>query len=121
MLFIGPEAERRFGRRHFMEMTSVFTAAPEFVVLAGRKEVGRTDPALLTEEVEGPRLLLLGGRTWRVTYIDWRRRRCYVEPADGRGKARWNSARGPSGLSFELVRGMRDVLLGVNPPTRRPT
>ncbi|GGL15899.1 DEAD/DEAH box helicase [Planomonospora parontospora] len=116
MLFIGPEAERRFGRRHFMEMTSVFTAVPEFTVLSGRKEVGRTDPALLTEEIEGPRLLLLGGRTWQVTYIDWRRRRCFVEPADGRGKARWNSASGLSGLSFELTRAMRAVLLGEDPP-----
>ncbi|GGP13234.1 DEAD/DEAH box helicase [Nonomuraea glycinis] len=116
MLFIGPEAERRFGFRHFMEMTSVFTADPEFNVLWGRKEVGRVDPALLSGEVEGPRLLLLAGRTWRVTYIDWRRRRCFVEPSDGRGRARWNSSGGASGLSFALTRAMRSVLLGDDPP-----
>jgi Lhr-like helicases len=116
MLFIGPEAERRFGFRHFMDMTSVFLADPQFTVLWGRKEIGRTDPALLTEEVEGPRLLLLAGRTWRVTYVDWRRRRCYVEPSEGRGRARWNSSGGVGGLSFELARGMRSVLLGDNPP-----
>ena len=51
MLFIGPEAERQFGRRHFMEMTAVFTGAPEFTVLHGRTELGRIDPSLLTEEV----------------------------------------------------------------------
>lgn len=28
MLFIGPEAEARFGRRHFMDMLAVFTARP---------------------------------------------------------------------------------------------
>lgn len=116
MLFIGPEAERRFGFRHFMEMTSVFLADPQFTVLWGRKEIGRTDPALLSEEVEGPRLLLLAGRTWRVTYIDWRRRRCFVEPSDGRGRARWNSSGALRGLSFELVRAMRSVLLGDDPP-----
>ena len=44
---------------------------------------------LLTEKVDGPRLLLLGGRSWRVTWTDWKRRRCFVEPADGGGKARW--------------------------------
>ena len=33
MLFIGPEAERRFGRRHFMDLTAVFTAPPQFTVL----------------------------------------------------------------------------------------
>ncbi|GHH70112.1 ATP-dependent helicase [Streptosporangium violaceochromogenes] len=117
MLFVGPEAERRFGRRHFMEMTGVFTSAPEFTVLSGRKEIGRTDPALLTEQVEGPRLLLLAGRTWRVTYIDWSRRRCYVEAADGHGKARWGGT-GYGGLSRPLTQAMREVLLGADPPVR---
>ena len=28
LLFIGPSAEQRFGRRHFMDMTAVFTAPP---------------------------------------------------------------------------------------------
>ncbi|MFE9187780.1 hypothetical protein ACFYMB_31110 [Micromonospora haikouensis] len=32
MLFIGPEAEKRFGHWHFMEMTTVFTSPPEFTV-----------------------------------------------------------------------------------------
>lgn len=117
MLFVGPEAERRFGRRHFMDMTAVFTSAPEFTVLSGRKEIGRTDPALLTEEIEGPRLLLLAGRTWRVTYIDWSRRRCFVEAADGRGKARWGGG-GYGGLSHALSQAMRAVLLGADPPVR---
>jgi hypothetical protein len=64
-LHIGPEAERRFGHRHFMGMTAVFTGAPEFTVLVGREELGRIDPALLTEEVQGDRRLLLNGRSWR--------------------------------------------------------
>lgn len=120
MLFIGPEAEARFGRRHFMEMTSVFTGAPEFTVLHGRAELGRVDPSLLTEEIQGPRRLLLGGRSWQVTYIDWRRRRCFVEPADDGGRARW-LASGWSGLGFELSRAMREVLLGAEPPVRLTT
>ena len=33
MLFIGPMAERLFGRRYFRELTSSFTADPEFTVL----------------------------------------------------------------------------------------
>lgn len=114
MLFIGPEAELRFGRRHFMGMTAVFTAPPEFTVLAGRTELGRIDPALLTEEVAGPRRLLLAGRSWQVTYIDWTRRRCFVEQSDGGGKARWTAA-GLAGLSFDLTRAMRGVLLGADP------
>ncbi|MEV1330906.1 DEAD/DEAH box helicase [Micromonospora costi] len=117
MLFIGPAAEHRFGRRHFMELTAVFTGPPEFTVLAGRNELGRIDPSLLTEEVRGDRRLLLGGRSWRVTYVDWRRRRCFVEPADGGGRARWLGT-GWAGLSFELARAVRDVLLGADPPVK---
>ncbi|NYH41339.1 ATP-dependent Lhr-like helicase [Micromonospora jinlongensis] len=116
MLFIGPETELRFGRRHFMDMLAVFTAPPQFTVLAGRTEIGRTDPALLTAKVLGPRLLLLGGRSWRVTFIDWKRRRCFVEPAEGGGKALWMTNRSPQGLSYRMVRAMRDVLLGADPP-----
>jgi len=45
MMFIGPEAERRFGHRHFMSLMAVFTAPPEFTVLHGRDEIGRVDPS----------------------------------------------------------------------------
>jgi ATP-dependent helicase Lhr and Lhr-like helicase len=117
MLFIGPEAEKRFGRRHFMELTTAFTVMPQFTVLNGREEIGRTDPALLTAKIDGPRLLLLAGHSWRVTWIDWKRRRCFVEPADGGGKARWIFP-GMGGASFALSRAIRDVLLGADPPVR---
>jgi ATP-dependent Lhr-like helicase len=117
MCFIGPAAEQRFGRRHFLDLTAVFTGALEFTVLHGRSELGRIDPSLLTEEVQGARLLLLGGRSWAVTYVDWNRRRCFVEPAEGGGKARWMTP-GLSGLGFELVQAMRSVLLGEDPPVR---
>jgi ATP-dependent helicase Lhr and Lhr-like helicase len=115
MLFIGPEAERRFGHRHFMGLMAVFTAPPEFAVLHGRDEIGRTDPSLLADRVEGPRLLLLSGRNWRVTWTDWKRRRCFVEPAESGGRARWLSD-GVGGLSYEIARSMRDVLLGADVP-----
>jgi ATP-dependent Lhr-like helicase len=115
LLFIGPSAEQRFGYRHFMDMTAVFTAPPQFTVLCGRQEVGRTDPMLLTEKTDGPRLLLLGGRSWRVTWTDWKRRRCHVEPAESGGKARWLTP-GVSGASFVLARATREVLLGADPP-----
>jgi ATP-dependent Lhr-like helicase len=84
LMFVGPSAELKFGQRHFMGMTAVFTAPPQFTVLAGRDEIGLTDPMLLTERVDGPRLLLLGGRSWKVTWIDWKRRRCFGELAERR-------------------------------------
>ena len=61
----------------------------------------------------GPRMLLLGGRSWKVTHVDWERRRCFVEPVDGGGRAKWSGSSG--GLSYDITRGMRDVVLGALP------
>ncbi|MFR9751684.1 DEAD/DEAH box helicase [Nocardia sp. 004] len=109
-LHIGPEAERRYGRRYFSDLTAVFSAPPEFLVLAGRTEIGTIGTDLLTEEVDGPRVLLLGGRSWRVTHVDWNRRRCFVEAADDGGKAKWSGL--SAGWSHTIARGMRTILLG---------
>ncbi|MGI5366782.1 DEAD/DEAH box helicase [Streptomyces iakyrus] len=114
MLFIGPEAERRFGRRHFIELTASFTAPPQFTVLSGRTEIGRMDPSVLTEERQGPRRLLLAGRSWQVTFIDWGRKRVFVEPVEGGGIAKWSGGT-ITGLSYAMARAMRDVLLGADP------
>lgn len=111
--FIGVEAEKHFGRRHFMELLAVFTAAPEFRVFQGRNDIGMVDVGMLTAEVEDVRVLLLGGRSWLVTHIDWKRRQVYVEATDIHGMARWQSI--PDGLSFEITRGVRNVLLGDTP------
>ncbi|MFJ5933623.1 DEAD/DEAH box helicase [Streptomyces sp. NPDC093071] len=121
MLFIGPEAEHRFGRRHFIELTASFTAPPQFTVLSGRTEIGRMDSTVLTEERPGPRRLLLAGRSWQVTFIDWGRKRVFVEPVENGGVAKWSSG-SVAGLSHSLTRAMREVLLGADPPvslTRR--
>ncbi|MBC3986007.1 DEAD/DEAH box helicase [Streptomyces sp. AC536] len=123
MLFVGPEAEKHFGRRHFMELTASFTAPPEFTVLAGRTEIGTTDPSVLTEERQGPRRLLLAGRSWQVTFIDWARRRAFVEPVADGGVAKWQGSEA-RGLSYALTRAMREVLLDTDPDvklTRRAT
>ena len=113
MLSIGPETERRFGHRHFMELVSVFTTNPEFTVVQGRQELGKVDPIVLTRKVDGPRIIVLAARSWEVTYIDWKRQRCYVEPADTHAKMRWMGDAAP--LSFTLARAERDVLLGEDP------
>ncbi|WP_158887130.1 DEAD/DEAH box helicase [Amycolatopsis anabasis] len=114
MAFIGPEAEKKFGRRYFSDLLAVFTAPPEFTVLAGREEIGRVgDDVLLADDYDGPSVLLLAGRAWKVGHVDWKRRRCFVEPSDLPGRAKWGSVE--SGMSFALTRGQRSVLLGAEP------
>src|SRR5690606_41432501 len=65
----------------------------------------------------GPRRLLLGGRSWQVSYVAWQRRRCFVEPVDSGGRARWTNY-GVTGLSYPVSRAMRAVVLGADPPVR---
>jgi len=113
MLMVGPEAEGRYGRRHFMELMSVFTSDPQVTVLHGRTEIGTVDPMVLLTKVQGPRRLALAGRSWMVTSVDWDRRRAFVEPSEGAGLARWLGSSSP--MSFQLVDAMRRVLLGNDP------
>jgi ATP-dependent Lhr-like helicase len=123
MLFVGPEADRRYGRRHFLELLSVFSAAPEVRVLHGREEVGSVDPAVLVGKVPGPRIIALAGRSWLVRQVDWTRRRAWVEATEQAGAARWSGI--PQPLSATLCDAMRRVLLGTGPGgvrlTRRAT
>lgn len=115
MLFIGAQAERAFGRRYFLELTSSFAADPQFQVLHGRTEIGTVHPlAVTTPASEGAPTLLLGGRSWDVEHIDWRRRRCFVLPATALGRSRWQGTGSP--LSFAMVRAQHAVLLGAEPP-----
>lgn len=116
MAFIGPQAERHFGRRHFMELLSAFTTDPEMKVLLGREEIGSVSPLSVTTRLapDEARLLVLAGKSWRVTSIDWRRRVIQVVAHVGSGRTRW--AGGVPEASFELTRAARDVLLGEDPP-----
>jgi ATP-dependent Lhr-like helicase len=139
LLFIGPEAEQRYGHRHFRDLTSVLAADPEFVVLHGRAEVGTVHPLSLVTSVQGPRLLLLAGRSWRVEHIDWHRRRCHVLPVETGGRVRWQGEPRPlqhagsgnaggcaqrrrlcwRGSCFAPRRGRPDRLAGGVPPDSR--
>lgn len=113
MLLMGPAGERAFGRRNFLALTSVFTGEPQFTVLHGRTEIGSVHPLTLAIPENGPRLILLGGSSWRVTHVDWARRRCHVQPSSTTGRARWRG--NPQVLGAELCQAMREVVLGVEP------
>lgn len=115
MLFMGPEAERKYGGIHYRDLMAVFTADPQVVILHGREDIGSVDPMLLQRKVEGPRLLTLGGRAWQVNYIDWKRHRAYVEPSPTAADSKWSSM--PQPESFALSDATRRVLLGADLPS----
>ncbi|MEQ7007663.1 DEAD/DEAH box helicase [Actinopolymorpha sp. B17G11] len=116
LVSIGPRAEQEFGRRYFIELTSAFTSEPLLQVLWGRQLLGSLSTlSVVTRPDKGPTLVLLGGRSWVVTHIDWRKRRVFVEPSDQRGRSRWSG--GGRSLSYALARAQHDVAAGETPAT----
>jgi ATP-dependent Lhr-like helicase len=114
LVSIGPRAEREFGRRFFRDLTSAFTSDPALTATWGRDILGEL-PALTlaARPVGGPPVVLLGGRSWVVRYVDWRTRRVQVEPSESRGVTRWNS--GGRALPHVLGLAHHDVLAGQDP------
>lgn len=107
---IGDEAEKQFGRRHFMELSSVFTTSPDFEVLHGTKPIGTLDwLSLAFQDKENKHPVVLAGRSWDIEDIEWDRRRVFVVPSKLRGKVRWKGL--GRGLSFELTRKIHSLIL----------
>jgi ATP-dependent Lhr-like helicase len=57
---------------------------------------------------KGMPVILLAGRSWQVTNLDWDARVAYVVPTDTKGKSRW--AGGGPLLSYRLCQAIRDIL-----------
>lgn len=125
MLSIGSEADAKFGRRNFIELTSVFTSPPVFTVVAGRREIGHVHDLGIWAAFQvrkGPPTLLLAGQGWRILDIDWRKRRVRVELTEMKGRTGYRGGGPPQ--RFELADSIGAVLGGDDPGvplTRRAT
>lgn len=104
---VGTRLEREFGRGHFRDLLASFSGSMLLTGKHGNAEVGYIDPTVLTGEQEN-RLILLAGRSWRVTGIEWSKKTVWLEPAKEGGKARWMG--GARSLSREVCQGIRTVL-----------
>lgn len=90
LLWLGREGQDSYGRKNFLDLISVFTAPPLFTVKQGGRELGFVDEStFLVRRDDGPLVLLLAGRAWRVVYLDWKRRLAHVEPTEDEGRSRW--------------------------------
>lgn len=112
VLRIGPQAERDFGRGHYRELLASFSGAPLLTGRYGAAEIGYIDPSALVGNRDD-RLLLLGGRSWRVMEVDWSKKTVWLEPASEGGKARWLG--GARSLRRPVCQGIRTVLAGELP------
>ena len=111
---LGPRGEREFGRRHFSELVAAFSSPLMLTVYHGHLELGTVHPASLARRADQRVVTLsLGGRGWRVTEIDWPRRKISVLPADSAGRSRWLG----SGrlLPLSICRAEEQVVAHVDP------
>lgn len=107
VLSVGPRLEREFGRGHYRDLLASFSGSMLLTGKHGNTEVGYIDPTVLTGEQDN-RLILLAGRSWRVTGVEWSKRIVWLEPVKEGGKARWMG--GARSLSREVCQGIRAVL-----------
>lgn len=110
ILWFDREGERRFGYRNFMELCSVFTSPPLFTVLHGRDPVGFVHQTSFLRPGEEPCVLLLAGRSWEVTRLDWGKKTAQVKPVARKGSSRWLGT--GAALSRELSQAIRVLLVG---------
>ncbi len=114
LVSVGASTEREYGRGHYRELLASFTGSALLTGRHGNTEIGYIDPSVLSGEQDNL-VILLAGRSWRVTQVEWARKAVWLEPADAGGKARWvGEARG---LSGEVCQGIRTALSGGAPMT----
>lgn len=84
-LLLGPKAERRFGRKNFMELYSVFSSPQTYTVVTMQgRPLGSLQQDFVDRLVDGTSSFLLGGRGWSVVHVSHADRRVKVVPT-GRG------------------------------------
>lgn len=115
-LLIGPKAERRFGRRNFMELYAVFSSPQSYSVETRNGQLlGTLTQGFVDRLAEGVSCFLLAGRPWLVLRIAHDDRRLVVEPAPRGKKPTWGGFI-PSFLGFHLCQKIREVLTSEQTP-----
>lgn len=110
-LLIGPKAERRFGRKNFMELYAVFSSPQSYSV--ERTEggsLGTLTQAFVDRLVEGVSCFLLGGRPWVVNVVNHVDRVVKVGPAPRGRQPTWGGFI-PQFLGFDLCQAILGVLI----------
>lgn len=110
ILCIGPQGERLYSGKNYLNMLSLFDSPPLFTVYWGPKDIGAVHPiSFHREEERGSVVLSLGGRSWKVGHIDWEHQTAQVTPVEESGKSRWLGESCP--LSAKLCQAIRSLLL----------
>lgn len=111
LLVLGPRAERRFGRKNFMELFAVFSSPQTYTVqTADGRPIGTLNQAFVDRLVDGASSFLLSGRAWAVLQVRHNDRLAVVEPAPRGKQPTWGGFL-PQFLGFEVCQRILSVLL----------
>lgn len=117
VLGLGSVGEREFGRRHFGDLVAAFSQPLLLAVRHGALDLGSVHPASIAPAYgSGPAVISLGGRSWKVTDVDWRRRTVSVLPTEGGGRSRWLGTGRP--MSSVVANAVERVVAGTLPGCR---
>lgn len=109
-LILGPKAERRFGRRNFMELFAVFSSPQSYTVQTPNgQSIGSLNQAFVDRLVEGVSCFLLGGRAWVVVRVQHDDRRVITQPAPRGRQPTWGGYL-PQFLGFDVCQRVLRVL-----------
>ena len=109
-LILGPKAERKFGRRNFMELFAVFSSPQSYTVqTTAGQPVGTLNQAFVDRLVDGVSCFLLGGRAWAVQRIQHSDRCILVSKAPRGRQPTWGGYL-PQFLGLDVCQAALGVL-----------
>lgn len=116
-LVLGPKAEKRFGRKNFMELYAVFSSPQSYTVqtMAGQP-LGTLSQGFVDRLVEGVSCFLLAGRAWLTVQLRHDERIVKVDPGPRGTRPSWGGFL-PQFLGLELCQKILDVLCAEDVPT----
>jgi ATP-dependent Lhr-like helicase len=115
-LVLGPKAERRFGRRNFMDLYAVFSSPQSYAVETTQgQSLGSLNQGFVDRLVAGVSCFLLSGRAWAVVAIHHDTRRVLVQVAPLGRKPTWGGYL-PHFLGFEVCQQVLALLCDSSEP-----
>ncbi|NOU34908.1 MAG: DEAD/DEAH box helicase [Polyangiaceae bacterium] len=110
LLSMGTKAEKRYGKKNFLELYAVFSSPVLYrVVTAAKRDVGSLEQNFVDRLVEQMSSFLLGGRAWTVDRVNHEDREVVVRDAPRGVKPSWGGFI-PQHLGFELAQRIKGVL-----------
>lgn len=110
LLSMGQAAEKRYGKKNFLELYAVFSSPVLYhVVTNAKRDIGSLEQGFVGRLVEQMSSFLLGGRAWTVDHISHQERQVIVREAPRGVKPSWGGYI-PQHLGFEVCQAMLRVL-----------